>query len=69
MLNEECGEECFGFCMNTGVCNLCGQDMSEFAKVLGERIKMVILCVHFLRFFDRSFLLCQSWLLTILNGR
>ena len=44
MLNEVCGEERFGFCMNSGICNLCGQDMSEFAKVLGERIKMVILC-------------------------
>lgn len=43
MLNEECGEECFGFCMNAGTCSLCGQDMHEFAVDLGSRIKAVIL--------------------------
>lgn len=42
--NKECKEERFGFCMNVGACNLCGQDMYEFALVLGERLKMVILC-------------------------
>lgn len=42
-LNEETGEERFGFCMDVGVCNLCGQDMHEFACALGSRIKAVIL--------------------------
>ncbi len=42
-LNEECGEERFGFCLDSGVCNLCGQNMYEFACMLGERVKMVIL--------------------------
>lgn len=42
-LNEACGEERFGFCMDAGVCNLCGQNMYEFTCVLGKRIKMVIL--------------------------
>lgn len=42
-LNEACGEERFGFCMDVGVCNLCGQNMYEFACALKERIKLVIL--------------------------
>lgn len=42
-LNEECKEECFGFCMDAGVCNLCGQDMYEFVLALGKRLKMVII--------------------------
>lgn len=42
-LNAERGEERFGFCMDVGVCNLCGQNMGEFAAVLGSRIKAVIL--------------------------
>lgn len=41
-LNEELGWECFGFCMDVGVCSLCGQDMYEFAQALKDRIKMVI---------------------------
>lgn len=42
-LNQEAGEERFGFCMDVGVCSLCGQDMHEFAAILGDRIKAVIL--------------------------
>jgi len=42
-LNAESGEERFGFCMDTGVCSLCGQNMREFAAVLSNRIKAVIL--------------------------
>lgn len=42
-LNAESGEERFGFCMDVGVCNLCGQNMREFAVSLGSRIKAVIL--------------------------
>ncbi len=43
-LNKECGEERFGFCLNSGVCSLCGQDMYELASTVREHIKMVILC-------------------------
>lgn len=42
-LNEEAGEERFGVCMDVGACSLCGQDMHEFASVLGNRIKAVVL--------------------------
>lgn len=42
-LNREAGEERFGFCMDAGVCSLCGQDMREFAIALGDRIKAVAL--------------------------
>ncbi|MCI8402858.1 MAG: sugar phosphate isomerase/epimerase [Lachnospiraceae bacterium] len=42
-LNEEAGEERFGFCMNVGTCSLCGQNMQDFARTLGSRIKAVIL--------------------------
>jgi sugar phosphate isomerase/epimerase len=42
-LNEEVGEERFGFCMDVGVCNLCGQIMYDFVLSLGNRLKAVIL--------------------------
>lgn len=42
-LNAEIGEERFGFCMDVGGCNLCGQNMYDFASELGSRIKAVIL--------------------------
>lgn len=42
-LNAECSEERFGFCMDSGVCNICGQNMYEFVRTLGKRLKMVIL--------------------------
>ncbi len=42
-LNQEVGEERFGFCMDVGVLSLCGQDMYEFALALGERLKAVVL--------------------------
>lgn len=41
-LNREAGGECFGFCINTGTCNLCGQNSREFALALGNRVKAVI---------------------------
>lgn len=43
VLNEAAGEERFGFCMDVGACNLCGQNMFDFAQVLDRRIKAVIL--------------------------
>lgn len=42
-LNKEAGEERFGFCMDVGVCNLCGQNMYDFVLDLGSRLKAVIL--------------------------
>lgn len=42
-LNEAVGEECFGFCMDTGVSNICGQNMYDFILTLGNRLKAVIL--------------------------
>lgn len=42
-LNKEAGEERYGFCLDVGVCSLCGQDMYECSKTLEKRIKAVIL--------------------------
>jgi sugar phosphate isomerase/epimerase len=42
-LNEAAGEEGFGFCMDVGTCNLCGQNLQEFILSLGNRIKAVVL--------------------------
>lgn len=42
-LNAEAGRDIFGFCMDVGVCSLCGNDIHEFAVGLGNRIKAVIL--------------------------
>lgn len=42
-LNDEAGEERFGFCIDVGVCNLCGQNMYDFVLSLGTRLKAVIL--------------------------
>lgn len=33
----------FAFCLDTGICTLCGQDMQEFTSVLGKRLQAVIL--------------------------
>jgi len=42
-LNAEAGEDRFGFCMDVGVCSLCGQNMRDFVLALGGRLKAVIL--------------------------
>lgn len=42
-LNDAAGEERFGFCLDVGACNLCGQNMHDFMIPLGNRIKAVIL--------------------------
>ena len=42
-LNGAAGEERFGFCMDVGVCSLCGQNMYDFIIGLGHRLKAVIL--------------------------
>lgn len=43
MLNQESGEERFGFCMDVGVCTLCGQNMYELVLQLNNRIKAVVI--------------------------
>lgn len=42
-LNHEAGEVRFGFCMDVGVCSLCGQNMHDFALALGARLRSVVL--------------------------
>ncbi len=41
-LNADVGKEVFGFCLDIGVCNLCGQDMQEYVLPFGKRIKSII---------------------------
>lgn len=40
-LNCNADKETYGFCLDVGVCNLCGQNMQEYVTVLGSRIKAV----------------------------
>lgn len=42
-LNDACGEERFGFCLDAGTASLCGQNMYEFVKTMGRRLKIVVL--------------------------
>lgn len=42
-LNELAEEKRFGFCMDMGVCSICGQNMYEFATVLGRKIEAVLI--------------------------
>lgn len=42
-LNREVGQELFGFCMDVGICSLCGMNMYDFSLSLGNRLKAVIL--------------------------
>lgn len=42
-LNAEAGEQRFGFCVDVGICNICGQNMREFVRNLGGRVKAIIL--------------------------
>ncbi len=41
--NEKAGHEAFAVCLDTGSTNLCGQDNYELIRVLGSRIKAVII--------------------------
>lgn len=41
-LNKEIGSEIFGFCLNTEVCSLCGQDIGEMSVGLGKKLKAVL---------------------------
>ena len=42
-LNEAVNKELFGFNLDVGTCNLCGQNMQEFVLTLGHRLKLVTL--------------------------
>lgn len=42
-MNHEADFEKYGFCLDVGVCNLCGQNMYDYILALGNRIKAVIL--------------------------
>lgn len=42
-LNKETGMERFGFCLDIGVCNLCGQNIQRMTSALNTRIRAVIL--------------------------
>lgn len=42
-LNRETGDERFGFCLDAGVCSICGQNMYDFVLTIGDRLKAVIL--------------------------
>lgn len=42
-LNREAGSVVFGFCLDTAVCDICGNDMNAFVTALGDRIQAVML--------------------------
>ena len=42
-LNEVVEKEVFGFNLDVGTCNLCGQNMQKFILTLGHRLKMITL--------------------------
>ena len=42
-LNEAVGKDLFGFNLDVGTCNLCGQNMQEFILPLGDSLKLVTL--------------------------
>ena len=42
-LNEKIQQDVFGFCLDVGVCNLCGQNIREYTVMLGNRIKVVVI--------------------------
>ncbi len=42
-LNKEVGSERFGFCLDVGVCNICGQNMQDMIVTLGERVKTILI--------------------------
>ena len=42
-LNDNLDFPVFGFCLDMGVCNICGNDTQSFINILGNRLKAVIL--------------------------
>lgn len=43
MMKQDASDEKYGFCLDVGVCNICGQNMYDFIVTLGSRIKAVII--------------------------
>lgn len=43
VLNQNKDKGLYGFCLDVGVCNLCGQNMYEYIAALGNRIKAVLI--------------------------
>ncbi len=43
MLNSQIGYEAFGFCVDIGICNICGNDVQTFINILGKHLRTVIL--------------------------
>lgn len=42
-LNNEVEEDRFGFCVDIGVCNICGVNMYDYFVDLGDRVKAIVL--------------------------
>lgn len=42
-LNRKLGYDAYGFCVDTGICNICGNHIQSFIDTLGNRIKAVVL--------------------------
>lgn len=42
-LNHNTDSPVFGFCLDMGVCNICGNDTQSFINILGNRLKAVVL--------------------------
>lgn len=42
-LNNGLGHDTIGFCVDVGICNICGNDIQTYISILGNRIKAVIL--------------------------
>lgn len=42
-LNNELGYNAFGFCVDVGICNVCGNDIQTYISILGNCIRAVIL--------------------------
>ena len=42
-LNKIVGSKRFGFCLDVGVCNLCGQNMQDILVTLGERVETILI--------------------------
>ena len=33
----------FGFCLDVGICSMCGQNMQDMIVTLGERVKTILI--------------------------
>ncbi len=42
-LNKEVRSKRFGFCLDVGICSMCGQNMQDMIVTLGERVKTILI--------------------------